>query len=560
MLTALTHANIVAITARRLARTPTRLVITEHLGPTTWAADAGAAHTLLMTTLMRMTYRSADGIVAVSNGVAHDVAKTAGLPVERISVISNPVILSALEERAEEPVDDPWVGPDEPPLVLAVGRLTPQKDFATLIRAVARVRRSMPCRLLVLGQGEERAALERLAADLGIADDVRFPGFVANPYPYFPRAAVLALSSRFEGLPTVLLEAVCLQVPVVATDCPSGPREILDDGRYGRLVPPGDVEALADAILRTLKDEGPRPPAEACERYRLDSVVDQYAAAVGALAPRRPGGRHAAQAVKYPVLQERRGRRLVRQAAREAAWIRRRGLRQWAEEARLDVGERATTAVAKWRWRRRHSVASNAVPVWLVGVQRSGTTMFARRLGALPAVELHNETSSRAFHRFQLLPDETLRRLVTESGHAVVVFKALCDSQRARELLDGLATPSAGRAIWLYRSCDDRARSSLAKFGPRRPLGAARDGRGPGGQPLAGPRPFRGEPRLHPLARLVARQPRDGVRSLLVCPQPALLRAGTRRAGRRPSPLLRPSPRRSGDRHAPGLRVPRARL
>jgi glycosyltransferase involved in cell wall biosynthesis len=282
MLTALTHANVLAITARRLARTRTRLVITEHLGPTTWAADAGAARTRLMTTLMRMTYRSADGIVAVSNGVADDVAKTVGLPPDRVSVISNPVILSALEERAREPVDDSWVGAAEPPLLLAVGRLTPQKDFSTLIRAVARVRRSTPCRLLILGEGKERAALERLAADLGIADDVRLPGFVSNPYPYFRHAAVLALSSRFEGLPTVLVEAVCLQVPVVATDCPSGPREILDDGRYGRLVPPGDVEAFADAIVRTLKDEGPRPPAEACERYRLDAVVDQYAAALGA--------------------------------------------------------------------------------------------------------------------------------------------------------------------------------------------------------------------------------------------------------------------------------------
>ena len=287
MLTALTHANIVAVAAHAIARVPTRVVVTEHLPPTTWVETSTRAEAPLMPRLMRMAYRRAE-VVAVSTGVADDLARRTGLRRDRIHVIYNPVIIEELRRKAAEPVDHPWLSPGAPPLVLAVGRLTRQKDFPTLIRAFAAIREEAGSRLLIMGEGEERDSLERLISRLGLEGMVELPGFVRNPYPFFGRASVLAMSSRWEGLPTVLLEAVSLGVPIVSTDCPSGPREILDGGRFGRLVPVADVDALAEAIAATIDDPITIPP-EAGAAYRLDAVVDAYAEVLGL--PSHPAGR-----------------------------------------------------------------------------------------------------------------------------------------------------------------------------------------------------------------------------------------------------------------------------
>jgi glycosyltransferase involved in cell wall biosynthesis len=202
--------------------------------------------------LMRWTYPWADKIVAVSKGVADELILALGLPQERVQVIYNPVVTPDLLTKAEEPVNDPWLQPGRPPVILAVGRLAVQKDYPTLLKAFALVRAQRPAYLLILGEGPERPFLEALARRLGIAEDVRMPGFVENPYPYMRRASVLVLSSLFEGLPTVLIEAMACGLSVVSTDCPSGPREILQDGKYGHLVPVGDHYALAEAIVQTI--------------------------------------------------------------------------------------------------------------------------------------------------------------------------------------------------------------------------------------------------------------------------------------------------------------------
>jgi glycosyltransferase involved in cell wall biosynthesis len=280
LVTALAHANLMAVAAARIARTGTRVVVTEHLPPSTWVDRPQRRDSRLMPRMMQAVYPRAGAIVAVSTGVADDLATRARIPRSSVRVIYNPVLVDRLEALAAEPLDHPWFAPGEPPVVLAVGRLTAQKDFSTLIRAVAAVRERRPCRLIVLGEGEQRAMLEALVSQLGVGDDIALPGFVPNPYPYFRGAAMLALSSRFEGLPTVLLEAVCLGVPVVATDCPSGPSEILDGGRHGRLVPVGDPGALAVAIGETL--DLPQPPGrDAAAPYELDNVIDAYIDAMG---------------------------------------------------------------------------------------------------------------------------------------------------------------------------------------------------------------------------------------------------------------------------------------
>jgi glycosyltransferase involved in cell wall biosynthesis len=201
---------------------------------------------------MRMLYPSADAVVAVSNGVAQDLKKNAGLSPSLLRVIPNPVITPELISKAQEPLDHPWFKEGAEPVLLGVGRLTRQKDFPTLLRAFALVRKNRSCHLMILGEGRNRAALKTISAGLGIRDDVAMPGFMENPYPYMNKAALFVLSSRWEGSPNVLTEALALGTPVVSTDCPSGPKEILDHGRFGPLVPMGEPDAMAHAILTTL--------------------------------------------------------------------------------------------------------------------------------------------------------------------------------------------------------------------------------------------------------------------------------------------------------------------
>lgn len=276
MVSSLDYMNVIAVVARRLARVDTRLVVNEQ---NTLSMESGHARQLrqrLVPALVRHSYPRADGIAAVSAGVADDLATVVGLPRRRVRVINNPVIVPQLSEMVAQPCDHPWFAPGHPPVLLAVGRLSPQKDFECLLRAFAAVRASADARLLILGEGPERPRLESLARDLGVAEDVQLPGWVGNPYPYMARSDLYVLSSRWEGLPTVLIEALYCGLRIVATDCPSGPREILDGGRFGALVPVGDPGALAAAVLRALQDEGGAPSRESWERYGQQAVTEQY--------------------------------------------------------------------------------------------------------------------------------------------------------------------------------------------------------------------------------------------------------------------------------------------
>jgi glycosyltransferase involved in cell wall biosynthesis len=230
----------------------------------------------LMPRLARYFYRWADDIVAVSEGVADDLTQVLKVPNERVRVIYNPIVTPELMAKAQAALDHPWFRLGEPPVILAVGRLTEQKDLPTLIRTFAHVQRSRPVRLLILGEGELRHDLEALVKQLHLEHVVSLPGAVMNPYPYMVRASLLVLSSRWEGLPGVLIEALYCGVPIVSTDCPSGPREILADGRYGQLVAVGDIAALAQAIEAALDGKAARPPRESWRPFQLETVVNQY--------------------------------------------------------------------------------------------------------------------------------------------------------------------------------------------------------------------------------------------------------------------------------------------
>ena len=234
--------------------------------------------------LLRHAYPMADAIVAVSDGVADRLARKTGLPRAAIRTVYNPVVVPELPALAAEPVAHPWFRPGGPPVVLGVGRLVEQKDFPTLLRAFALVRQRRPARLVILGDGpaEARRDLEAVAAGLGCAEDLDLPGFVANPFAYMARASVFALSSLHEGLPGALIQALACGCPVVSTDCPSGPSEILEHGRHGRLVPVGDHEALASAILACLDDPSGREERVArAAAFGLERAVDRYLALIG---------------------------------------------------------------------------------------------------------------------------------------------------------------------------------------------------------------------------------------------------------------------------------------
>jgi glycosyltransferase involved in cell wall biosynthesis len=231
---------------------------------------------------LRKVYHRVDGVIAVSRALAQQFTSAVGDATRRPHVVYNPVITDELVEQAEGPVPHPWLRQGMPPVILGVGRLMEQKDFRTLLQAFARVREERKCRLVILGEGGQRQELQGLAERLGVAEEVDLHGFVENPYPYMRGASVYALSSAWEGLPNVLIEALGVGTPVVATDCPTGPREILEDGRYGPLVDVGDVEGMADALMQTLKD--PLPPEDlkrGGERFRLETCGDHYLEVMG---------------------------------------------------------------------------------------------------------------------------------------------------------------------------------------------------------------------------------------------------------------------------------------
>ncbi|HGG59591.1 MAG TPA: glycosyltransferase [Gammaproteobacteria bacterium] len=253
MLVAKDRPGRAALRARRKAGVKTRIVI--RLGTNLSAAleHKPAWRRWLRRWPLKRGYRDVDHIVAVSQGVAEDTARVAEIPVDKISVIRNPVITASMLQAAREPVEHRWFRDHGQPVILGAGRLTVQKDFETLIRAFARVREKHSARLIVLGEGGQRASLENLVEELGLTDAVDLPGFQRNPHAWMRAADLFVLSSRWEGSPNVLTEAIALGTPVVSTDCPSGPVELLQEGKFGPLVPVGDVEEMARAILLTLR-------------------------------------------------------------------------------------------------------------------------------------------------------------------------------------------------------------------------------------------------------------------------------------------------------------------
>ncbi len=281
MLSMLSWNNLLAIWAQQASGHPMRLVVSERnvLTPDLDLDGHPAPKDAAVPTLAGALYPEADEVATISAGCADDLAQVTGLDRERIRVVHNGFSPNILERAQEEP-EHPWLakgGDGGPPVILAVGRLTRQKDYPTLLRSFARLRTRRPARLLILGRGKEQAALETLARELDIAGDVDFAGFVDNPFAYYRCADLFVLSSAWEGFGNVLIEAMACGCPLVSTDCPGGPVEILEGGRFGPLVPVGDDAALAQAIAEVLDAPPDRDAMRvAAERFSEERMVTAY--------------------------------------------------------------------------------------------------------------------------------------------------------------------------------------------------------------------------------------------------------------------------------------------
>ena len=268
MLVAKDRAGRIALLARKLSGSRCRICL--RLGTNLQAAMKykSSLSRGLRYFLIRRIYPWVDNIIAVSQGVADDTRVVSRLPAERIHVVRNPVVTDRMQQLALAPVTHEWLINKTCPVILGVGRMTTQKGFDVLIQAFARLHATRKCRLIILGDGKLLAAHQQLVEELGVSEAVDFPGFSDNPYPSMKHADVFVLSSRWEGSPNVLTEALAMGTPVVATDCPSGPREILQGGRIAPLIPMDDVSAMADAMAQMLDSP---PPTE-----QLRSAVSEY--------------------------------------------------------------------------------------------------------------------------------------------------------------------------------------------------------------------------------------------------------------------------------------------
>jgi len=262
LISTLSRVNVAAVIARKLSGVKTKLLLRE---ATTFSVETKSELTFwnkIINFAAAKVYPYGDKIIAISEGVYKDLIEYLKLPENKVELIHNPVVGNDIFEKAKEPCNHPWFNDKSTPIILGVGRINPQKDFSTLVKAFSEVNKEIPSRLMILGQSDkddtETIALYKLIEELKISDKVIFPGFVQNPFSYFSHADLFVLSSRWEGLPGALIQAIACGCPSVSTDCPSGPAEIFENGKYGLLSPVGDYLNLANNIKDYLKN----PPSK----------------------------------------------------------------------------------------------------------------------------------------------------------------------------------------------------------------------------------------------------------------------------------------------------------
>lgn len=276
LLSGLDVTNAVAAVATQLDGCRTRCVISQrNVIRSVWQLEHPLSWPFWLW-LLRRTYRRVDLVICNSSAAATEVIDDLGVPAERCAIVLNPVDMARISGLAAEPTQHPWLDEWAPPLLLSVGSFTPRKDTGTLVRAFAQLRRERACNLLLLGDGHERPMLESLVHELGVQDSVRMPGFVKNPFPWIARADVILSASLAEGCPNVLQQALALGTSIVATDCLGGTAEVLEQGRWGKLVPVSDPDSMADAIRAALDQPELTDGRVRARTFDLALTVDRY--------------------------------------------------------------------------------------------------------------------------------------------------------------------------------------------------------------------------------------------------------------------------------------------
>ena len=272
----LPHISVVTLLARLLSRSRPIVVPIEHNTLSRSVLYADNLRGRLLPYFMRLVYARADRIVAVSVGVSKDLIETLTIDSSSVSVIYNPVITQKVITSSFDTSDHPWFNGSECPVVLGAGRLTQAKGFNVLVNAFALLRKTRPARLILIGEGPEQSNLKQLVEQHKLEADVSMPGFVSNPYVYFRQSSVFVLSSLWEGLPTVLIEALACGTRIISTDCPSGPKEILENGRWGVLVPVNDIVSLAEQMSNLLEQPKPQTNSRAWDKFTIDYSTKAY--------------------------------------------------------------------------------------------------------------------------------------------------------------------------------------------------------------------------------------------------------------------------------------------
>jgi glycosyltransferase involved in cell wall biosynthesis len=281
----ITHANIAATYAAQRAQVQVPVIVRQSNAPLSETKDSFGR--FLTSRLIPLAYSKASTVIAVSEGVRQELVAMSARLEERIRVIPTPVLTENIKHQGESIPEHRWFKDRSVPVVVSAGRLKKHKGMSELIRAFKQVRGRTPARLLILGDGPERERLEAEVKEFGLQDDVELVGFQPNPFPFMNHANVFVLASHYEGLPNVLIQAMGFGTPIVATDCPSGPAEILEHGALGRLVPVGAHNELANALRQSLHLPKQRTAqAHAWSRYGADAAVGAYLAVAGLSEPR----------------------------------------------------------------------------------------------------------------------------------------------------------------------------------------------------------------------------------------------------------------------------------
>ncbi len=276
VLSALDHANIVSVMCRFLAPAKFTTIVSMRSVPTAVYRADKTARRWLMLQLIKVLYPKADLIIANSGAVKQDLVNALHIAESKIAVIYNPLDISQITELSRKDIDHPWADPGAPPYIVAVGSLKALKDFPTLIRAFAIVRQQRSCRLIILGEGEDRSKLEAMVRSLDLENEVLLPGFVNNPFNWIRRATLFVSSSLTEGCPNAIMQALACNTPVVSTDGVGGASEILSHGKWGRLVPTGNDVAMAEAILEAFESVEQPDTMRRANDFALEQIAGEY--------------------------------------------------------------------------------------------------------------------------------------------------------------------------------------------------------------------------------------------------------------------------------------------